>query len=156
MENSIKGLLELLQELYVGVHNSPSWVIDAKPGHGFTAAIETISAEQASTPIVKGGSTIAAHTEHLRWSLYFALEFYKGNRPSSDWETSWKVSEVNEVQWLELQQGLLEAYLLILEAISKVEDWSDENLLKGTLALLPHAAYHLGAVKQMMLVVKEN
>ncbi|RQO73986.1 hypothetical protein DBR43_00840 [Pedobacter sp. KBW06] len=156
MEDSIKGLLDLLQELYVRTHNEQSWVIDATPGHGFTAAIETISAEQASTRIVKGGSTIASHTEHLRWSLCFALEFYKGNTPPDDWGTSWKISEVNESQWIELQQDLLEAYLLVREAIAEVKDWSNPDLWKGTLALLPHAAYHLGAVKQIMLVVKEN
>lgn len=156
MENSIRELLDLLQELYVRTHNEQSWVIDATPGHGFTAAIESISAKQASTPIVKGGSTIAAHTEHLRWSLYFALGFFKGNRPSSDWGASWKVSEVNEAEWLALQQDLLEAYLLVREAIAETKDWSNQDLWKGTLALLPHAAYHLGAVKQIMLVVKEN
>ncbi|AOM79184.1 hypothetical protein [Pedobacter steynii] len=156
MENSIKGLLELLQELYVGTNTNESWVIDAKPGHGFTAAIDTINAEQASIPIVKGGSTIAAHTEHLRWSLLFAMEFYKGNRPSSDWKESWKIRQVTEEEWTKLREDLLEAYLMVRDAIEKIQDWSHEYLWKGTLALLPHAAYHLGAVKQMMLVIKEH
>lgn len=156
MENSIKSTLDLLKELYIGVHDDQTWVIDRNPGHGFTAAIATISAEQASTPIVEGGSTIAAHTEHLRWSLTYAMEFYKGKTPSADWAESWTIHEVNEEEWGELQQGLLDAYLLVRETISKIEDWSNEFLFTGTLALVPHAAYHLGSVKQMMLLIKSK
>lgn len=153
METVIKPILELLHELYIGTSEGQSWVIDAQPGHGFTAAIKTVTAQQASTPIIKGGTTIAAHTEHIRWSLYYALEFYKGNQPKFDWKESWTVREVNDQQWKALQQELIEAYNKAKAAIEAVTDWSTPYLLQGTIALLPHAAYHLGAVKQQLLYV---
>ncbi|MVT07464.1 hypothetical protein [Chitinophaga tropicalis] len=156
MEAILKPVLNLLNELYVGVNAGPTWVIDPKPGHGFIAAIKTIDARQASTPIVKGGSTIAAHTEHLRWSIYFALEFYKGNRPEGEWDKSWLVREVDEAQWAKLQMDLQEAYDKLKTAIESVTDWSDPLMLQGTIALLPHAAYHLGAVKQQLLYVQSQ
>lgn len=156
METIIKPFLDILREIYIGTEGQQSWVIDAKPGDGFTAAIHQLSAEQASTPIVPGGSTIAAHTEHLRWSLYFALEFFEGRTPSSKWEESWKIRAVNQEQWEQLQQDLLQAYSKLNNAVASVKDWSNDYLVKGTLALLPHAAYHLGAVKQLMTFVRKD
>lgn len=154
METVLKPFLKLLREIYIGSENEEVWIIDGKPGHGFTAAIKEVTAAEASTPLVTGGSTIAAHTEHLRWSLGFAMEFYKGAQPSGNWEESWKIHEVNEEQWEQLQLALLVAYQELIYALKEVKDWSDPLLLTGTLALLPHAAYHLGAVKQLIIAAK--
>jgi hypothetical protein len=156
MEIMISSMLDILNELYIGTENEESWVIDANPGHGFTRSIKTISAKEASTPIVEGGSTIAAHTYHLKWSLDFAMEFYKGSQPTGNWPESWRIKEVNETEWAALQQDLLESYNKIKEAVTAVKDWSNPYLLKGTISLLPHAAYHLGAVKQLMLAVNKG
>lgn len=155
MEAILKPVLELLHELYIGTTDGPSWVIDVKPGHGVTAAIKTINAKQASTPLVPGGTTIAAHTEHLRWSIYFALEFYKGKKPDGNWQESWLVREVDEARWEQLQQELLEAYEKLVAAIKGVADWSNPMLVQGTLAMVPHAAYHLGAIKQQLTFVTQ-
>ena len=156
METVLKPFLDIFREVYIGKEGEHTWVIDAQPGHGFTAAIHELSAAQASTPLVPGGTTIAAHTEHLRWSLYFALEFFEGRTPSSKWEESWKVREVDQQQWEQLQQDLLVAYDKVQHAVESVKDWSNEFLVTGTLALLPHAAYHLGAVKQLITFVKKD
>ncbi|TDQ08234.1 hypothetical protein [Pedobacter metabolipauper] len=156
METTINPLLELLEELYIGSNDAPTWVIDRKPGYGFTAAVKTLTSEQASTPLVDGGSTVAAHTEHLRWSIYYALEFFKGQMPSWDWKESWNIREVNDNQWEKLQNDLLVGYHLLKQAIAGTKDWSNPHLLKGTIALLPHAAYHLGAIKQLIIAVKDK
>jgi len=156
MEAILKPVLELLHEIYIGPTEGHPWVIDVKPGHGFTAAIKTIDAKKASTPLVPGGTTIAAHTEHLRWSIYFALEFYKGNKPTGNWEESWIVREVDEAQWQQLQQDLLDAYEKLVAAIRGVTDWSNPFLVQGTLAMVPHAAYHLGAIKQQLTYVNQQ
>jgi hypothetical protein len=156
METVLKPFLEILREIYIGKIAEHTWVIDPQPGEGFTAAIHQLSAAQASTPIVPGGTTIAAHTEHLRWSLYFALEFFEGRTPSSKWEESWRIREVDQQQWEKLQQDLREAYDKVNNAVASVKDWSNDFLVQGTLALLPHAAYHLGAVKQLITFVRND
>jgi hypothetical protein len=151
MEAIISSLLELLEELYVGSAGKHTWVIDSKPGHGFTKSIEQIDAAQASTPTVEGGSTIAAHTEHLRWSIRVALEFFDGKMPNPDWAESWRVREVNDEEWQKLQQDLLSAYEDLKHAIAEHKDWSNQQFTQGTLALVPHAAYHLGSIKQLII-----
>lgn len=69
-------------------------------------------------------------------------------------EESWKIKEVDESSWKKLQDDLVETYKEIHAAINNVSDWTNPKLVEGTLALLPHAAYHLGAIKQMMIMVK--
>ena len=153
MERVLKPFLELLREIYMGSEVDQSWVIDGNPGYGLTATLKQITAKAASTPTVKDGSTIAGHTEHLRWSLEFAMAFYKGVQPSGSWDESWTIHKVNAGEWEQLQKDLLNVYLRLIDAIKEVKDWSNPHLLKGTLALLPHAAYHLGAVRQLIIAV---
>lgn len=155
METTLTPLLDILHELYIGTDGNPSWVIDHQPGYGLTKTVKTLTAKEASTPLFNGGSTIAAHTYHLKWSLDLALEFYSGRRPSAKWSDSWLVREVDDAQWEKLQQDLLNSYQKVKDAVAAVRDWSNPMLVKGTIALLPHAAYHLGAIKQLMLAVKQ-
>lgn len=156
METVLKPFLDLMREIYIGSESEEVWIIDAKPGHGLTMTIKELTAKQASTPQVEGGTTVAAHVEHLRWSLEFAMEFYEGRQPDGNWAESWKLHTVNEEQWEQLQLALLVAYQKLVYAIRDVKDWSNPQLLKGTLALLPHAAYHLSAVKQLTIAAKHS
>jgi hypothetical protein len=155
MNSLLSNFLELFDELYAGSNGSPSWVIDRNPGTGILGVLNKVSAHDASTPSVQGGTTIASHAEHLRWSLQFGLGFLQDKTPEGDWSQSWTVHKVNEAEWKELQQKLTDACKKMREAIFSREDWSNPLLIKGTLALLPHAAYHLGAIKQLLLVVKK-
>jgi hypothetical protein len=154
MEQVIKPLLDILHEVYIGTENNESWVIDAKPGEGFSRAVKSLTAKEASTPGVPGGSTVAGHTGHLKWSLDFALQYYEGKQPKGDWAESWQKGTVDDAEWAQLQQELLESYSKIAAAIAAVKDWSNPYFVQGTLALLPHAAYHLGAIKQLIIAVK--
>ncbi|TCC93658.1 hypothetical protein EZ428_02495 [Pedobacter frigiditerrae] len=154
MEAIISSLLNLLEELYVGSTGNETWVIDQKPGYGFSKTIDQVDAKQASTSTVQGGSTIAAHTEHLRWSIRVALEFFNGKMPSPDWAESWKVKQVNEEEWKKLQQDLLKAYQDLKNGIAERKDWSSEQFNQGVLALVPHAAYHLGAIRQLIIATR--
>lgn len=156
MESIMKPFLELFREIYIGSEVEQTWIIDGTPGYGFTTTIKQITAKTASIPTVVGGSTIAGHTEHLRWSLEFAMAFYSGQQPSGNWEESWRIRKVNNDEWEELQLALLVAYQDLVNAIKLVRDWSNPHLLKGTLALLPHAAYHLGAVKQLIIATHKH
>lgn len=156
METIWKSFLDLFEEIYIGSADSQTWIIDGQPGHGFTTVIKDITADVASKPIVKGGTSIVGHAEHLRWSLNFALQFFEGKTPNANWEESWKLRAVNTPAWESVQLDLIDAYEAVKAQIAAREDWSNPEFLKGTLALLPHAAYHLGAIKQMILVLTKE
>lgn len=156
MESILQPFLAILREVYVGAEGQHTFVIDNAPDNGILSAIKTVTAKEASAASHDGGSTIAAHTGHLKWSLDYAMEFFRGNQPQWDWNDSWKRIVVNEQEWKELQGELANAYERIAAAIKNVKDWSHPAFVQGVLALLPHAAYHLGAIKQLMLVVKQH
>jgi len=42
----------------------------------------------------------------------------------------------------------------VLAAIGGRSDWDDPDLFKGTLALIGHGAYHLGAIRQIARTLK--
>ena len=113
-----------------------------------------MNAEEVSTPIIKKGTTIAAHVEHLRWSLNMANSFTNGENPAMNWSESWQVRHVNSDEWELLVQELWREFNLLIQTLSSGIRWASDEQLGEVLALVPHAAYHLGAIRQMILIVK--
>lgn len=142
-------LLELFSEAYTGPNHAYTWFIDNKPDAGLLGTFSGLSAEAASRPSPTG-STIAAHAEHLRWSLALANAFARGENPTPNWPESWTVKAVDDAAWDELQAELKREYETLFAAMERQEDFSDPQLLTGILALMPHAAYHLGSVRQLV------
>ena len=63
---------------------------------------------------------------------------------------------VDDEQWAKLRADLRTQYATVQADIEARRDWSDSVFLTGTMALVPHAAYHLGAIRQMIRVVKQS
>ena len=143
------SLLELLSEAYTGPNHAYTWFISNEPGSGLLGTLENVSAENASSR-QPSGTTIAAHTEHLRWSLAHANAFARGEVPPGTWAESWSVSTVGEAAWRTLRAELKEEFETLYAALQKQEDFSDPQTLTGIMALAPHGAYHLGAIRQMI------
>lgn len=91
-------LRELFGEAYTGPNQTYTWFIDNKPDSGILGTLSGLSAEDAAR---KGptGSTIAAHTEHLRWSLALANAFTRGENPTPSWAESWTITAVDASVW---------------------------------------------------------
>ena len=79
-----KVLLELFSEAYDGPNHAYTWFIDNAPKSGVLGTLENISSDDASRTFVENGSTIAAHTEHLRWSLAQTNAMISGKQPSQN------------------------------------------------------------------------
>jgi hypothetical protein len=140
-------LLELFSEAYTGPNGPHTWFIDNRPGSGILGTLEGLSAEDASRPSPTG-STIAAHAEHLRWSLALTNAYVRGENPTPSWAESWSVTTVTAKGWDDLRADLRREYEAVFAALSRQTDVSDPQTLTGILALTPHAAYHLGALRQ--------
>lgn len=139
--------LEQFHEIYEGVPvGSPSWVVSNVADSGVFGSIEDLDAYQASARPC-GGLAIAAHVYHLSWSLGYALSFHKGEAADWDWSTSWEVKQVDEQGWRDLLSTIRHRYLELCDAISRHEEWSEREMVAGTLALVSHGAYHLGVIR---------
>ena len=150
-----QAFLELFTEAYAGpADHSSTWFTNNEPDAALFGTLRHLSAEEASTPPAPGVSTVAAHTEHLRWSLALANAYVRGEMPQADWEESWAVQSVDPQVWDRLRAELRQEYETLRRAIEAREDWSHPQLVTGALAQVPHAAYHLGAIRQLARLVK--
>ncbi|MBI5867209.1 MAG: DinB family protein [candidate division Zixibacteria bacterium] len=125
-----------------------------------TSLFETlagISCEQASRPLLDGGTTIAGHVFHTCFYLQVTIDYLEDrlNR-KIDWKDSWIISTRNNSEWSELRGQLEREYATVIAYLSGVTDWTDLRIL-GALGILAHTAYHLGAIRQMAtLVARES
>lgn len=148
-ERVIAVLLDLFAEAYKGPSGPHSWFLDNRPDVGLFATLAGLTAEIASRPVGTSGLTIAAHAEHLRWSLALANAIVRGEMPQFKWQESWSVRVVDAAAWEKLQSDLRQDYETLHQRIGASVDMFKPEWLQGVMALVPHAAYHLGAIRQM-------
>jgi hypothetical protein len=153
----LNSVVELLTEAYEGPPNpSSTWFIDNEPDSSILGLLANLSAEEASTSVDgsgETGSTIVSHTEHLRWSLEMMNAAMRGE-PLGEWAESWRMVTANNDEWESLRRSM-RAELDTLRRALKSQTELPEEYISGLLALLPHAAYHLGAIRQMIERVRE-
>lgn len=125
---------------------------------GSTSLFETldsISAEAASRPITPDGTTIASQAGHVGFYLLVMEDYMQGKWAEKiDWQGSWKPKTVTSDEWLALRNDLRETHTRLINLIRGFDDWNDERRLGGALGVLTHTAYHLGAIRQIIRVVK--
>ena len=148
-----KAALTLYDEGYLGPQGKGSWFTDGGPESGFLGTLEAVGFREANLPLPEGGGlTVASHVGHLRYSLELANRAMRGENPYKDanWARSWDVREVSETEWKKLLAALRAEYASLREAIAAGSAWADEDMLTGTLGLIAHGAWHLGAVRQAL------
>lgn len=155
-QDAARIALEFLTEAYEGPPEGWSWFVNAAPDAGVFGAIEPLTAAQASRPLAPGGRSIAAHAEHLRWSLDLTDRTLRGAPWNPDWEQSWTVRTVTDEQWAALKAALRDAYGRVKATLESGPDLSNPMMLRGICALAPHAAHHLGTIRTIAKVVTEG
>jgi hypothetical protein len=153
IDTLVNSIAVLLTEAYAGPPDpSNTWFIDNEANSGILGLLEGISAQEASHPVDgagKPGSTIAANAEHLRWSLAMSNAAIRGEEFQANWKESWRLIEIDPAQWDRLQAQLRIEFETLRQALLKQSELPGDYLT-GVLALLPHAAYHLGTIRQMI------
>ncbi|HET7233000.1 MAG TPA: DinB family protein [Longimicrobium sp.] len=153
-EMVMEAIGAILTEAYEGPPDpSGTWFVNNAADAGFFPTLDGLSADEASRAAAPGRSTVAAHAGHIRFGLEVSRRWVSGNRGPYDWHQSWAVSTVDEAAWAELRAGLRQEYAAFRRAIDEVHEW-EESRFTGLLGNLAHAAYHLGAVKQMVLEMR--
>ena len=138
----------LLAELVDGASKDGGYMLN--PGdEGLLRSLEKLSAADASacTPT---GSSIAAHTDHLRYGLSLMNRWSQGEDPfgSADWSQSWRNVVVSEPEWRQRLADLRAETTRWLGVVREPRD-VDEIELNGMIGSIAHLAYHLGAIRQI-------
>jgi hypothetical protein len=138
----------LLSELVHGAPSTGAYILN-RGDPGMLRSLDGLSASAAST-IVSGGSSIAAHVDHVRYGISLMNRWAHGENPwdSADWTASCSRVAVNEAEWAERRAQLRTEVERWLRAIPATRDVS-ETELAGMIGSVAHLAYHLGAIRQM-------
>lgn len=145
-----KNVSILIDEVFQKV---TGYVLDQ--GTSMLETIATVSADEASRPLVEGGSTVAGHTAHVRFYLAVAKQYMEGQPPEkTDWKESWRVHAVSDAEWNALRQGLTDDYKELRERVAATADWNDDDQIAELIAVITHTAFHLGAIRQMIIAVR--
>jgi hypothetical protein len=152
------SIADLLTEAYAGPPDpSTTWFIDNEPDSGVLGILAGVSATEASTPVDgkgEAGSTIAAHAQHLHWTLSNTNATMRGEAWNPNWSESWRTIRTDPSEWDRLRTELRQEFETLRNAIRKQDELPGEYL-NGVVALIPHAAYHLGTIRQMLERVRE-
>ncbi len=146
--NLTQTLSTLFGELVDGTSPSGGYMLNANDV-GLLRSIDKISATDAST-VVDGGSSIAAHVDHMAYGIGLMNRWAAGENPwkDADWSASWKHTRVSDEGWEKLRGRLADESHKWLGAIKQPRELS-ETELTGMIGSIAHLAYHLGAIRQM-------
>lgn len=149
MEQLRTSLLELLHETFEKGFNA---YLDR--GASLFETLDGISAEVASRAVSPARSSIAAHTEHVRFYLDVVQRSMRGEAVGEvDWKKSWRLQKVTAEEWEALKGQLRQAYTGVLAVVKGRDAWDRPQDVTDSFAILAHTAYHLGAIRQAMGVV---
>jgi hypothetical protein len=119
---------------------------------GFVETVRALSAEQASKVPSRGRKPIVAHVNHVLYGLSLLNRAIAGD-PSgyatADWSLAWKLESVTDEEWQQLVADLDREASAFQKSAGETRDWS-EIMLTGSFGAVAHAAYHLGAVRQIL------
>ena len=144
------AITSLLEEIHVSPPDPRvTWVITNQAGSGILGTLDNVPASLASRPPVPGANTIAAHAAHLLYALSLALRAFRGENPyaTANWGGSWHTQVVDDAAWATLRADLRKVHAELVASVKAAPGWSDPDILLGTIGLVGHSAYHLGAMR---------
>lgn len=150
----LEQLLAVLREAFDGPAD-PRWsyFTTNAPGAGLLGTLEGVDAALASRPV--GGTSVAAHVHHEVFALEATAAWIRGDRSRRDWSQSWRVQRVDATAWEALRQALRRAYEDLRGAV-QTHGLDGEESAGGAVAGVAHAAYHLGAIRQKLAVLRSE
>ena len=157
--DAVPTLIDQYRETFEGeVTPGMCWITDGRPDTAIFGTIAPLTYEQAFARPAPGGKTVAAHVEHLRFTLDLTVRRLNGENPPADWKSSFITPPPSAEAWAHLQSELRRAYGEVLSILQRSrnlapDDWPPIQLV-GLSALTAHNAYHLGAIRQIANVVR--
>ena len=143
----------LFAELVDGASGQEAFMLN-RGDPGLLRSLDKLSATAASA-ITRTGSSIAAHVDHLRYSLSLMNRWSEGEQPfdTADWTTSWRKTRVTAAQWKQLRDELAAEAHRWLENLRTPREL-EETELNSVAGSIVHLAYHVGAIRQIDLTAR--
>ena len=116
---------------------------------GLLRSLDKLTARDASAS-ARGGASIAAHVDHVRYGLSLMNRWRAGENPfdGADWSASWRMTTVSDAEWQQLRSDLRAEAGRWLDALRTPREVMPIEL-NGMIGSIAHLAYHLGAIRQI-------
>lgn len=143
-------LLGLLGELADGPPSDMAFIVN--PGdRGLLRSLALLPAAEASRRR-DGRSSVAAHTQHLRFGLHLLNKWIRGDENAfadANYAESWGHQSVTDDEWRDLREALERELREWASAIATPRQW-DAMSLSAVVSSVAHTAYHMGAIRQLV------
>ncbi|MBK8418319.1 hypothetical protein [Candidatus Villigracilis saccharophilus] len=144
------NLLKLMQETFESPHG-----IFLDKNTSLFQTLESVSAQEASTPVGGKCASLAAQVAHVTFYIesFERFAIYQDTSPV-DWGAIWRtVEKVTPEEWDALKNNLKQTYERINKLFRENKMWN-EDTIGGALSIVVHTAYHLGEIRQALCVLK--
>ncbi len=145
---------DLIEELAGLQPAEVAFVTDGREA-GWLPTLRRLTADQAARPPAAGRPSVLAHSTHMRYHLANYLAHEQGERPVPDWAQSWLVPNIAESGWPAYVEGLRQEIDDLLAVLRAPAPWPEPRL-SAAILLVTHLAYHLGALRQVVALVRTN
>ena len=141
----------LLQEAYDGpAEPRETWFVNDAPGSGVLGTVRHLTASQAWYRPEGLSHSVAEHLHHILFSLNHAARCAAtGTEIPADWDHSFDCGPQDEAHWQTMQRQLRESHLRLRMWVHADETFESTECITRLLATIAHAAYHLGAIRQV-------
>jgi hypothetical protein len=153
LEVVIGQIINVLDETFIFRKKPWTYFTDNKPDAGFVGLLERLSAADVSRPIA--GTSIVSHVHHVVFSLVESAAWISGDHSHRDWNESWRVNSVTDDEWSQMLDHLRASFLALRNAIRE-NAGKDILTVGGTIGVLAHMAFHLGAIRQKVALLRSN
>ena len=150
---TVNLVTRMLREAFEGPPGPWTYFIETSPGTGVFGTIGELNAVQASERGGPNNTTIAAHVHHVSSALVLSrVALREGEGATTrDRSRSWTLSTVDDAAWSALQTEVRREYDSFVVAVLSHTTW-DEEAIGIAFGAIAHAAYHLGAIRQRLVL----
>jgi DinB superfamily len=129
-----------------------TWVVSNEAGSRVLGTVGKLSVQQATHRPPGVTRCVAEHVAHIVFALRTSLRYAQGDMSPADWDSSWEIGKLDEAGWKSLQEALRQAYQDLLAWNVPDEAFGNFDVVCGYCGTVAHAAYHLGAIRQLALL----
>ena len=148
-----KEILEFLDETFEQVHG-----IYLDKGTSLFETLEPVSAAEASCRASDRSGSVAAHVKHVTLNLRVLQRSLRGETVGKvDWREIWENDRpVTTEAWRSVVEDLRSEYAGVVRLLKDPSTWEREDGVGDSMAIAIHTAYHLGAVRQALNVIRRG
>ena len=146
-----KLALQFLEETFESHHG-----IYLDKGTSFLETLANVSAPEASQRAVDSTASIAAHVRHVVFYMDVIQRSLRGEELGKlNWREIWENDRpVTSREWGEQVAALRAEHAKVLHMLADPATWEREDALGEFMAIAVHSAYHLGAIRQALAVIR--